>query len=138
MKKNLLKLFSLLLIAILALAIVSCNTADPGDNDIWDDAKYGSSTTVGEGEKTVTVEIVVGNRSVTLTVKTDKDNLGDALYEYGIINNPDFFDVCNGMKADWEKDHAYWAFKQNGEMLNYGVGDAKIYGGEKFTIEYTQ
>lgn len=150
MKNNLLKLFSLLLVAILCFSIVSCNKKKDED-EMWKDATYTSDATVGEeesssdngntigeGKKTVTVEIIAGEHTVTLTVKTDKDNLGAALYEYGIINDPVFFDTCNGMKADWEKDQAYWAFKQNGEMLNYGVGDAKIYGGEKFTIEYTK
>lgn len=129
---------AVMLFLLSVFTLGSCNKKDPGDDDIWDNAKYATDTTVGEGEKTVTVEIVVGNRSVTLTVKTDKDNLGAALYELGLINDATFFDTCNGMKADWDKDHAYWAFKQNGTMLNYGVGDAKINGGETFTIEYTK
>ena len=105
---------------------------------IWDDATYTSDTTLGEGEKTVTVEVVAADYSVTLTVKTDEENLGDALYKLGIINDPSFFDTCNGMLASWEKDQAYWCFKQDGKKLNYGVGDAKISGGESFSIEYTK
>ena len=122
---------------IMLLCFVSC--AEKVDaTGIWENATYLSDTAVGKGEKTVTVEIIAADQSITLTVKTDKDNLGAALYEHGIINDPTFFDTCNGMVASWEKDQAYWAFKQDGKMLNYGVGDAKISGGESFSIEYTK
>ncbi|MBP3375353.1 MAG: DUF4430 domain-containing protein [Clostridia bacterium] len=136
MKKTLLSASALLLAVITLLCFVSCEKVDA--TGIWENATYLSDTTVGKGEKTVTVEIVAAEQSITLTVKTDKNDLGAALYELGIINDPAFFDTCNGMLASWEKDQAYWAFKQNGKMLNYGVNDAKISGGESFSIEYTK
>lgn len=137
MKKTLLSAGALILAVITLLCFVSC--AEKVDaTGIWENATYLSDTTVGKGEKTVTVDIVAAEQSITLTVKTDKDNLGAALYELKIINDPTFFDICNGMLASWEKDQAYWAFKQDGKMLNYGVDDAKINGGESFSIEYTK
>ena len=137
MKKTLLSAGALILAVITLLCFVSC--AEKVDaTGIWENATYISDTTVGKGEKTVTVDIVAAEQSITLTVKTDKDNLGAALYELKIINDPTFFDICNGMLASWEKDQAYWAFKQDGKMLNYGVDDAKINGGESFSIEYTK
>ena len=136
MKKTLVSASALLLAVITLLCFVSCEKVDA--TGIWENATYLSDTTVGKGEKTVTVEIVAAEQSITLTVKTDKDDLGAALYELGIINDPAFFDTCNGMLASWEKDQAYWAFKQDGKMLNYGINDAKISGGESFSIEYTK
>lgn len=136
MKKTLLSASALLLAVVTLLCFVSCSKVEA--TGIWEDATYLSDTTVGKGEKTVTVEIVAAEQSITLTVKTDKDDLGAALYELGIINDPAFFDTCNGMVASWEKDQAYWAFKQDGKKLNYGVNDAKISGGESFSIEYTK
>ena len=136
MKKTLLSASALILAVITLLCFVSCEKVDA--TGIWENATYLSDTTVGKGEKTVTVEIAAAEQSITLTVKTDKDDLGAALYELGIINDPAFFDTCNGMLASWEKDQAYWAFKQDGKMLNYGVNDAKISGGESFSIEYTK
>lgn len=136
MKKTLLSASALILAVITLLCFVSCEKVDAAG--IWENATYLSDTTVGKGEKTVTVEIVAAEQSITLTVKTDKNDLGAALYELGIINDPAFFDTCNGILASWEKNQAYWAFKQNGKMLNYGVNDAKISGGESFSIEYTK
>lgn len=135
--KQILRTTSLILIIVSLFALVSC--AEKVDaTGLWENATYLSDTTVGKGEKTVTVTVVAGEQSITLTVKTDKDTLGEALYENGIINDASFFDTCNGIKADWSADQAWWAFKQSGEMLNYGVNDAKISGGENFTIEYTK
>ena len=143
--KKLLAALLIILSMISLFAFVSCDTAEEVNNEsgdtlggLWADAKYTSDTTIGEGAKTVTVAIVAEGKTVTLTVKTDEDNLGDALYDLGIINDASFFDVCNGILASWAQDQAYWAFKQNGKMLNYGVGDAKINGGESFSIEYTK
>ena len=137
MKKTLLSASALLLVLVTLLCFVSCEEKVE-KTGLWESATYLSDTTVGIGEKTVTVDIVAGDQTISLTVKTDKETLGEALYELGIINDPSFFDTCNGMVASWDKDQAYWGFKQDGKMLNYGVGDAKINGGESFSIEYTK
>ena len=135
--KKILQTTSLILVIVSLFALVGC--AEKVDaTGLWENATYLSDTTVGKGTKTVTVEIIAAEQSITLTVKTDKEDLGAALYELGIINDATFFDTCNGIKADWDADQAWWAFKQNGEMLNYGVGDAEISGGESFSIEYTK
>ena len=137
MKKTFLQISALILCIISLFTVVSC--AEKVDaTGLWENATYLSDTTIGNGEKTITVEIVAADQSVTLTIKTDKEDLGAALYEHGIINDPSFFDTCNGILASWENDQAYWAFKQNGKMLNYGVNDAEISGGESFSIEYTK
>ena len=137
MKKTLLNASALILALLTLLTLVSC--AEKVDaTGLWEDATYLADTTVGKGEKTVTVEIVAAEQSIVLTVKTDKGTLGDALFEHGLINDPAFFNVCNGILASWENDQAYWSFKQNGKMLNYGVNDAEISGGESFSIEYTK
>ena len=135
--KKILQTTSLILVIVSLFALVGC--AEKVDaTGLWKNATYLSDTTIGKGAKTVTVEIVAAEQSIMLTVKTDKDNLGEALYENGIINDATFFDTCNGIKADWNADQAWWAFMQDGKMLNYGVGDAKISGGESFSIEYTK
>ena len=137
MKKTFNSILTVLLSILLLLSLVSCNETVE-KTGLWEIATYTSDTTLGNGEKTVTVEVVAEGQSITITIKTDKDNLGAALYEHGIVNDPSFFDVCNGMLASWEKDQAWWAFKSGGEMLNYGIDVAEINGGESFSIEYTK
>lgn len=136
--KNTIKItVSLLALAALLLCAASCGKKVDASG-IWESSEYLSDTTVGNGNKTVTLTVTAEGQSVVLTVKTDKDTLGDALYELKIVNDASFFDTCIGMKADWEKDKAYWAFKIDGQMASYGIGDAKIEGGESFTFEYTK
>ena len=136
--KNTIKItVSLLALAALLLCAAACGEKVDASG-IWENAEYLSDTTVGNGNKTVTLTVTAEGQSVVLTVKTDKDTLGDALYELKIVNDASFFDTCIGMKADWEKDKAYWAFKIDGQMASYGIGDAKIEGGESFTFEYTK
>lgn len=130
---------SLLLALTFIVCIVACGDKVEATG-IWKDATYTSDTTIGEGANTVTVIITAEDRTVTLTVKTDKATLGEALYEHGVINDPTFFDTCNGMKADWDKDHAYWAFYVGDEMAQYGVGDEKAVTTEEptYKIVYTK
>ena len=137
MKKSIISSLSIVISIIMLLCLVSCGEKVESTG-LWENATYLSDTTLGKGEKSVSFTVEAEDQSITITLKTDKNTLGEAMYEHDLINDPTFFDTLNGMQASWEKDQAYWAFKQNGEMLNYGVGDAKIYGGEKFTIEYTK
>ncbi|MBO5907657.1 MAG: hypothetical protein J6Q85_05880 [Clostridia bacterium] len=105
---------------------------------LWESATYSLDTSVGEGAKTVFVEIEAGDKKVTLTVKTDKQTLGEALFELGIINDASFFDTANGIKADWYKDSAYWAFYKGNDYMMHGVGDEIISGGEHYRLAYTR
>ncbi len=123
--KNTLKFASLVLaLAIVVLFSVSC-TEKVDTDAIWEDATYTSDTALGTGANTVKVEIAAGERSVTLTVNTDKSTLGDALFELGILNDPSFFDTCNGMKLDWNETQAYWGFYVDGSLALYGINDAE-------------
>ncbi len=140
MKKTLKIIVALLSILLLVLFPVACEEKADGDS-LWENATYPSDTTVGSGENTVTVEIAAGEKSIILTVKTNKSTLGDALYENGIINDiSSLFTVCNGITADWNKDQAYWAFYVNDEMAMYGVYDEKATtsGDDTYKIVYTK
>ena len=135
MKKIIRSTLALLLIVSIALCAFSCK---PKVEGLWETATYTENKTVGQGEKAITVDIEAEGTVVTLTVKTDKDNLGDALFELGLINDATFFNVLNGIEASWEKHSAYWAFYEGTTMMNCGVGDAEIVGGEHFRFVYTQ
>ncbi len=136
--KNTVKITVSALLAVMMLfCIVSCDVGIDTET-LWESATYQSDTTLGNGGKSVTVEIKAGERSVILTLKTDKSTLGEALFEHGIVNDPVFFNICNGMAADWSRDQAYWEFKIDGKKQNHGINDVKISGGESFTLEYTK
>ena len=44
----------------------------------------------------------------------------------------------NGIRADYNKDKAYWAFYVNGEYCNYGVSQQPVEDGDQFEIVYTK
>ena len=75
---------TLFLLAVLTLlCLASC--ADVEATGAWESATYTSDKTFGNGGKTVTVEVKAEEQSVTFTLKTDAETLGDALLEHGLI-----------------------------------------------------
>ncbi len=115
---------SLLLAVMLLLCAVSCAEKVEATG-LWESATYRSDTTLGSGANTVKVEVTAEEQTVVFTIKTDKATLGEALFEHELVNDPTFFDTCNGIKADWNEDKAYWTFYVNDERVSYGIGDAK-------------
>ncbi len=134
MKKIINILTALVLVCIMLLS-VGCGNEQPAD--LWTDATYTENATVGTGAKTVTVAITAEQRTVTLTVKTDKQTLGAALYELQLVNDASFFDTLNGIKADWDESGAYWAFYVDDDYATVGANETVIEGGESYKFVYT-
>ena len=137
MKKTIVSAISVILSVVCVLCLVSC--AEKVDaTGLWESATYLSDTTLGKGDKTVSFTVEVEEQIITITLKTDKATLGEAMYEHRLINDPAFFDTLNGIKADWNKDKAYWAFYQGEDFMMEGVNDTKISGGESYRFVYTK
>ncbi len=139
MKKNLTIALSLVLVLILCLA--SCNKVDA--EGLWEEATYRRDMTFGKGETTVEVEVKVEDQSVTFTVNTDKKTLGDALIEHKLIEGDQgayglYVKRVNGIRADYDKDGAYWGLFKNGEMCMNGVDATQIADGEHYELVYTK
>ena len=129
------KILTLTLAIVLALGmLLSCGETV----DLWNEATYRENTTLGEGEKSFSLVVSYKENSITITVKTNEKNLGDALYSLNIINDPAFFDTVNGIKADWNADKAYWTLLIGGEYASVGACDIEINGGENFKLVYTK
>ncbi len=124
MKQTIKIITSLLLAVMLLFCFVSCKK-QIDTTGLWENAIYRSDTGLGSGANTVKVEVTAAEQTVIFTIKTDKATLGEALFEHELVNDPSFFDTCNGIKADWNKDKAYWTFYVNDERVSYGIGDAK-------------
>ncbi len=138
MKKALKSTALIILSIVFILCLASCNDTAVDKTGLWESATYTKDATVGKGVKEVKIDIVAGDQTVTLTVKTDKSTLGEALYEQGLINDPSFFDTLNGMKADWNKDQVYWKFCKGDETMMVGVNDIEISGGEHYKFVYSK
>jgi hypothetical protein len=139
MKKTLKSALALLLLCTLTLTFFSCKE----ERDLWKDALYLEDTTLGEGERTAVLEVTALERKVTFTVKTDKEMLGEALLEIGLIEGDmDTYGLyvkkVNGMRADYEKDGRYWALYIDGEYGLSGVDAVKIEEGVVYRFDYAK
>ena len=110
---------------------------------LWNSADYLKDTEFGKGSTVVQVEVKAEEQSVTFTVKTDKDNLGDALLEYNLIDGDEsdyglYVKKVNGITADYDTDKSYWAFYKDGQYMSTGVDSTKIADGEHYELVYTK
>lgn len=117
--------------------------ASQSESSLWNDAYYKEDAEIGEGKTTVYVKVEAQNKSVTLTVHTDKTTLGEALFEYELIDGDEgeyglYVKQVNGIKADYDTDKAYWAFFKDGEYMNSGVDQTEISDTEHYELVYTK
>lgn len=111
--------------------------------DLWSTAIYTEDTELGEGAVTIQVEVQAGDKSVTITVHTDKDNLGAALTENKLVEGDQseyglYIKVVNGIKADFDTDGAWWGIYKNGEMTSTGADTTPIADGEHYELVYSK
>ena len=124
------------------LCFVSCDKPVDAEG-LWKDAKYTSDTTLGEGEKTFTVEVKVEDKTVKFTINTNADTVGAALLENDLIAGEMgefgmYIKSVNGITADYDVDQSYWAFWIGGEYAMSGVDTTPINESETYLLEYTK
>ena len=144
--KKLLSLFlCIVLIAAMALFATGCgdNTTEiPSTSGATEQATGASDATgatqtqevIEKGEGSTSFQFQVTDLDGTVTkflIKTDKDIVGDALLELGMIAGEKsaygmYVKSVNGVTADYDKDHTYWAFYVNGNYATSGVDTTKI------------
>lgn len=142
MKRTVTSIMAFAIMLIIALGLCSCEISQE-NGDLWDNATYTEDVTLGNGSKTVQVEIKVGEKSVTFTIKTDATTLGDALLEHDLIAGEQgdyglYVKKVNGITADYDVDQSYWAFYKNGEYLMTGVDTTNIADGEHYEIVHSK
>ena len=123
----------LLLALVMTFSFVSCK------KEAWETDVYDADTTLGEGEKTVTVKVVTEEKTVVFTLKTDATTLGEALLEHKLIAGEEgsyglYIKRVNGVLADYDVDQTYWSLSKNGVDLMIGVDGAEIADGEQYEL----
>lgn len=141
MKKTCKRMISLFLAVLLLTALTACRQKSKGG--LWDTAVYQQDQTFGSGSTTIEVEVQAEEKSVTFTLRTDKETVGEALLEHGLIAGEKseyglYVKTVNGMLADYDVDQSYWAFCQNGEYLMTGVDSTAVSEGTHFELVYTK
>ena len=141
MKKTIQSTVTVILALIFIVALVSCDTVEK--TGVWENATYRKDTELGSGAKTVVVEVKAEDQQVTFTIKTDKDTVGAALLEHGLIAGEEgayglYIKQVNGITADYDVDQTYWSFYINGEYAMTGVDTTEITEGATYRLEYTK
>lgn len=109
---------------------------------MWETATYKTDTTLGEGAKTLLVEVTAEEKTVLFTVHTDAETVGEALTDEKLISGEEgayglYVKVVNGMTADYDTTGTYWAFSKGGTLMMEGVDAATFSDGETFELTCT-
>ena len=136
------KALSFILLFVLEFGLCGCNKAEI-EADIWETAMYTSDTELGTGAKTIVLEVVTPEKSISFTINSDKETLGDALSEHNLIEGEQsvyglYIKKVNGIVADYDINQCYWGLNKNGEGMQTGVDGEKISGGEHYELVYTK
>lgn len=140
MKSKVQSIVSLILLLTLMLLAVSCKPTDGAD--VWESATYRTDMEFGNGAKVVTVEVAAEEKVITFTVRTDKETVGEALMEHGLLAGDVrqfglYVKVVNGITADYDIDQSYWAFYIDGEYAMTGVDTTAITEGAVYRLART-
>lgn len=98
-------------------------------------------TEIGEGQTEFTFVVAdqEGNETQFL-VHTDKETVGEALLELGLIAGDEseyglYVKTVNGITADYDADQTYWAFYVNGEYAQTGVDSTAVTAGDTYSFK---
>ena len=131
---------ALMLVIVMMISLASCDCFIRKDlPEIWQNATYVQDTELGEGSKTLVVKVEVEENSVTFTIHTDAETVGEALLNLGLIAGEEsqyglYIKQVNGMTADYDIDQTYWAFYINGEYAMTGADTTPISEGEVYSL----
>lgn len=142
MKKILNAATSIILALMLCMLCISCSNVKE-DKDIWETAIYTEDISLGSGSKSVIVEVAAEEKSVTFTINTDAETVGEALSENEIISGENgpyglYVKEVNGITADYSVNQSYWSFYKNGEYMQTGVDKTEFSDGEHYELVYTK
>ena len=142
--KKLLVTLLVVLIAVMALIITGCtnNTQDePTTTEPVQTTEQTSAIVKGEGENAfVFIAVDLDGNSTHYMIKTDKETVGEALVENGLIAGDDseyglYVKTVNGITLDYDKDGKYWAFYEENAYANQGVDSTPIKEGGVYTFK---
>ena len=138
------KLYKLLIYTVILVLICVCFAGCAGKaTNNGSTAVYSEDTELGTGSKTINVDVIADGKTVTFTINTDKETLGEALTEHNLISGEQgsygmYVKVVNGITADYVVNQTYWSLSEDGEPLQTGVDSTKISDGKHYEITLTK
>ena len=138
-KKSLSLILCMVLIVAMALFTNGCKEST---SDVAAETEVSlEGGEIGEGSTAFDFTVVDKDGNETaFTVHTDKEIVGEALQELGLVEGEEgdyglFVKKVNGITADYDVDGTYWAFYINGEYAMSGVDVTPIAEGESYSLK---
>ncbi len=138
LKKLLVCMVSIALIAAMALLVCGCSKAPEktGETTLLENGK-----TYGQGKNSFSLTVTGSDgKEIAVTIQTDKTIVGEALQELGILFGEEgpyglYIKTVNGETLDYETDGMYWSFYVNGGYAMTGVDQTAIEPGVEYAIK---
>ena len=136
--KTLLRVVPLLL--LLALVLAACTPVPVS----WEDATYKKDAEVGKGTTTITVKVTAEDKTVAITLHTDKTDLAEAMLAEGLCAGEEgayglYIKYVNGIRADYDLDGGYyWKLVVDGEDSMMGASGTVITAGSIYEFVRTK
>ncbi|MBD5551607.1 MAG: DUF4430 domain-containing protein [Lachnospiraceae bacterium] len=141
-KKRLSFILCIVLIVAMALFTTGCN----GSKEGWTSGTFNESDLqadsgqIGEGSTVFSFTVADQDGNETqYEVHTDKETVGEALLELGMIDGDEseyglYVKTVDGITADYDTDGVYWAFYINDEYALTGVDSTNITEGDRYSF----
>lgn len=131
------KLLILLLVFAMAFSVISCGNKE--EENVDKDYEYEEVFENGPVHFMFGVVNLEGEETY-FYVGTDKETVGEALVELGLISGDDseyglYVKTVNGLTLDYDKDGKYWAFYIDSDYASSGVDSTKIVDGTLYEFK---
>ncbi len=131
-------LFVILLVAAISIGITACKKQDQNVTSSVASVEEETAKRVGQGETEFVFRVTdKDGKSTDFIVLTDKEKVGDALLDAGLIEGEEskfgiFVKKVNGITADYNVDKTYWALYIDGEYQMVGADSVAIEEGKVY------
>ena len=149
-RKSLLLFLCSMLIVAMALFTTGCSndenetttevvTTNAGEDDTT--SSENTAIVKGTGETVFMFNVVaVDGTEKKYEIHTDKETVGEALEELGLIKGEKstyglYVKTVDGVTYDYDKDGKYWAFYVDGEYASKGVDSTEIETEKTYTFK---
>lgn len=143
LKKKTWNLLAMAVAMVLVVSAAGCGKNADADAKVDTQAPAGTeaaSNVVGEGSKQFDFTVVDKDGVETeFEVHTDKETVGEALQELGLISGEDgeyglYVKTVNGITVDYDTDGVYWAFYVNDEYAQTSVDATAVEDGSSYSF----
>lgn len=138
------KILLLVLSAVMVLSAVACTAKEENkNNDRQVQNEQPQIEEKGQGQTAFSFKVTKKDGTEKeYKINTDKETVGEALAEVGLIAGADsefgmMVDTVDGEKLDYNTDKMYWAFYIDGEYAMTGADQTKIEAGKVYAFTAT-